>query len=55
MQLNVFNSLLWLFDAIWIYSKNQNFKNEEMRTALIFSWTGGPSFMRSRIIIPVLS
>ena len=36
VQLSVFISL-WLFDAISIYSKNQNLKNEKMRTILIFS------------------
>ena len=40
LQLNVFISLLWLFDAIWIYIKNQNLKNEEKRTISILSWTG---------------
>ena len=32
MQLNVFISLLWLFDATCIYIENQNLKNEEGRT-----------------------
>ena len=40
MQLNVFISLLWLFDAIWIYIKNQNLKNEKIRMISIFSGMG---------------
>ena len=37
VQLNVFISLLWLFDAIWIYIRNQNLKKCENEDDLIFS------------------
>ena len=45
-----FISLLWSFDAIWRYIKNQILKNEDDLNLFL----NGPNFMRNGIIIPML-
>ena len=53
VQLNIFISLLWLFDSIWIYMKNQNSKKWEDKDDLSL-FLNGSNFMRNWIIIPML-
>ena len=53
MQLNVFSSFLWLFDVIWIYIKDQNFKKWENEGDLNL-FLNVPNFMRNGIIISML-
>ena len=53
MQLNVFISFLWLFDVIWIYIKDQNFKKWENEGDLNL-FLNVPNFMRNGIIISML-
>ena len=54
VQINVSIGLLWLFEAIWIFIKNEiflkNWENEDNLSLLL----NGPNCMRNGIIIPTL-